>query len=80
MAKKTRAETVHRYVGPIVQETLLEFTCQVKSNIALCEAVQESGECDDYQGMVNNLEHFKKDYTKRIKNIDRQIQAAVKSN
>ena len=70
----------HRYVGPIVQETLLEFTCQVKSNIALCEGVQESGECDDYQGMVNNLEHFKKDYTKRIKNIDRQIQAAVESN
>ena len=63
---------------PIVQETLHECSCQLKTNTALCEAVQDSGKCDDYEGMVKNLEAFKKDHTKRIRNIDRLIQAGQK--
>ena len=66
MAKKTRVDAAHRYVPPIVQETLREITCQVTPHVALCEAVQESGECDDYQGMLKTLEDFNKDYTEGI--------------
>ncbi len=58
---------VLRYVGPIVQETLHECNCQLETNTALCEAVQDSGKCDDYEGMVKNPEAFKTDHTKQLR-------------
>ena len=76
MARKARAETVKQYVGPIVWETLHECSCQLKTDIALCQVVQNSGKCDDYEGMVKHLKAFKKDHTKRIQHIDRLIEDA----
>ena len=78
MTKMTQAHALQRYVGSFVQETLDERHSQLKTNIGLCEAVEHSGNCDDYEGTVKKLEDFKKDHTKTIRAIDRHIKVGQK--
>ena len=54
-----------RFMPPVALDTLKEAQDMVKAKQALCDTTKESGECQDFPGLMESMCDFKKAFKEK---------------
>ena len=65
-----------RFIPPVARHTLKDAQDLVNTSQALCDAINESGECRDFLGFWNSMCDFKKKFTEKKAALGKQVKAA----
>ena len=69
-------EDLDRFIPPVALDTLKDAKDMVKTKQAICDAINDSGKCDDFHGLAKGMRAFKKMFNPKKQALDTQVKAA----